>query len=510
MKKTLAIIIGILLVLALTAAGGIYGYNTWYQNNHVFVDDVAYEKELTFIDLRGTGESIEYYESLRSQLPDCEIRYDLPFQDGFYPNDTKELTIASLTDAEVELLDYLPMLEKVDARGCTDYDQLMALQQRRPECTVLYSISFYGADYDQDAEEMVFGPVPEEPAGETVTEETEPKETKPKETKPKKTEPEETQPEETVEEETVPQPKLAELLEVLAWLPDMKTIHFHQPEMSGQDLTALREAYPDIAVTWEKDAFGTTYSHDVTEIELEDMYFASLDEVEAQASYFPALEKLVLLDCGYDRKNLFDDETLAAFREKMRPNYKVVWSMNLYGMIIRTDDLYFMPNKYGVRVSTYGVQRLRYCEDMLCVDLGHHRIVDLSFVEGMPHLKYFICIDSNLLYIEPLGTCKELVYCELFWTPISNATPLLGCTALEDLNMAGTNVNPMVFKDMPWLKNLWVPSYRMTPDKREELQSALPDTNIVFDTGAYTGDGWRQLQNYYDMRDLLGMPYNHW
>jgi len=253
-----------------------------------------------------------------------------------------------------------------------------------------------------------------------------------------------------------------------------------------------------------------TYSHDVTEIELEDMYFTSLDEVEAQTAYFPSLEKLVLLNCGYDKKNLFDDETLAAFREKMRPNYKVVWSMYLYGMTVRTDDLYFMPNKYGVRVSNYLLPRLRYCEDMLCVDLGHHNIVDLSFVEGMPHLKYFICVDSNLMYIEPISTCKELIYCELFWTKISDFTPLLGCTSLEDLNVAGTNGDPMVFKDMPWLKNLWIRGSAVRPSEWETLKAALPDTNIVFDTGGYTTNGWRQLQNYYDMRDLLGMPYNTW
>lgn len=505
MKKILVIILAILLLLALAAAGAVWGYNRWYQENHVFVDDVAYEKELTFIDLRGTGSSMEYYESLRDQMPDCEIRYDLPFQGGFYPDDTKELTISTLSDAEVELLDYLPDLEKVDARGCTDYAQLMALKARRPECSVLYTVSFFGVDYDQDASEMVFGtPEPE------TTEETVPEETKPKWQQPKETESTEPQQEEAAEEASVPQPQLAELKQVLAWLPNMQTIHFYQPEMPGQDLAALREAYPDIKVTWEKDAFGMTFQDDVTEIELSKMYFTSLDEVEEQASYFPSLEKLVLLDCGYDRKNLFDDETLAAFREKMRPSYKVVWSMNLYGMIIRTDDLYFMPNKYGVRVSTYGIQRLRYCEDMLCVDLGHHNIVDLSFVEGMPHLKYFICIDSNLLYIEPLGTCKELVYCELFWTPISDFTPLLGCTALEDLNIARTNGDPMMFKDMPWLKNLWVPSYRMTEEKRAELQAALPNTNIVYCDYEMTRNGWRDLPNYFAMRDLLGMGYNTW
>ena len=465
MKKKLIILSVVLLVLALAVVGGILGYHAWYQNTHVFVEDTAYEKDLTFVDLRGTGTSLEYYESLRSQLPDCEIRYDLPFQGSFYPDDTRELILTSLTDGEVELLDYLPLLETVDARVCKDYDQLLALQARRPDCQVLYNVELLGETYPQDAKEMTFDSQ---------------------------------------------QPQYAELNRALSLLPEMETIHIDQPEMAAKDLMALREAYPHVTITWEKDAFGTTYSHDVTEIELQDMYFASLDEVEAQAAYFPDLEKLALLDCGYDKKNLFDDETLAAFREKMRPEYKVVWSMYLYGMTIRTDDLYFMPNKYGVRVSNYMIGRLKYCEDMLCVDLGHHNIVDLSFVEGMPHLKYFICVDSNLLYIQPLSTCKELIYCELFWTPISDFTPLLECTALEDLNIAGTNGDPMIFKDMPWLKNLWVPSYRMTPERRAELQAALPNTNIVFDTGAYTGDGWRQLQNYYDMRDLLGMSYNTW
>lgn len=465
MKKWIVAILLLVLVLIGAVVGGYFAYQDWYQDNHVITENGVYEKTITFLDLRGTGATLEYYESLRQQLPNCKIRYDLPFQGGFYADDTKELTITSLTDEEVELLDYLPQLSRVNAQGCTDYEQLLALQQHRPDCKVLYTVTLGEETYDQSAAEMTFGEV---------------------------------------------QPEYDELHQVLAWLPEMKTIHFDQPRLSGQELVALREAYPDIAITWVKDAFGTTYQDDVREIELSQMYFSSLEEVEQQASYFPSLEKLALLNCGYDAKNLFDDETLAAFREKMRPNYKVVWSMNLYGMIIRTDDLYFMPNKYGVRVSTYGIQRLRYCEDMLCVDLGHHNIVDLSFVEGMPHLKYFICIDSNLLYIEPLGTCKELIYCELFWTPISDFTPLLGCTALEDLNVARTHGDPMVFKDMPWLKNLWIRGSAVNAEERAELEAALPDTNIVYCDYEMTRNGWRDLPNYFAMRELLGMEPNKW
>ena len=462
MKKFLII----LLLLALIMTGAILGYNAWYQNTHVFVENEAFRKDTAFLDLRGSGTSLEYYEALREQLPDCEIRYDLPFQGAFYPDDTTELTITSLTDEEVVLLDYLPNLTAVNAMDCQDYAQLIALQKRRPDCKVTYSVTFLEEEYTQDAQQMQFAEK---------------------------------------------QPQLEELLQVLPWLPDIKTIHIDQPTMPAEDLIALQEAYPEIELTWVKDAFGTTYNHDVTEIELTDMYFASLDEVEEAVLYFPSLEKLVMLNCGYDKNNLFDDETMAAFREKMRPHCKVVWSFKIYSMTVRTDDTYFMPNKYGVNVSNYQVQRLRYCEDMLCVDLGHHPIVDLSFLEGMPHLKYFICIDSPLIYIEPISNCKELIYCELFWTEVSDFTPLLECTALEDLNVARTNGDPLVFKDMPWLKNLWIPSGNIRKaEDRETLEAALPDTHIQYCSYDMTRNGWRDLQNYFDMRDLLGMSYNTW
>ena len=76
------------LVAALLTAGGIGGYCYWYQSSHIFVDDVVYEKDLAQLDLRSTGLPLEHYESVRQQLPECAIRYDLPFQGDFYADDT--------------------------------------------------------------------------------------------------------------------------------------------------------------------------------------------------------------------------------------------------------------------------------------------------------------------------------------------------------------------------------------------------------------------------------------
>ncbi|MGM9590224.1 MAG: hypothetical protein ACI3V0_08660 [Faecousia sp.] len=462
MKKW--IILALVLVLLL-AAGGVVGYNVWYQNSHIFVEDAVYEKDLTFLDLRGTGVSLEHYEAVRQQLESCEIRYDLPFQGSFYADDTTELTITSLTDEEVELLDYLPGLTVVHAEGCRDYEQLRALQERRPDCKVTYTVSLFGREYAQDTKELSFG-------SETLD--------------------------------------MEELSAALVNLRQMKRIHFDQPTVAPQDLVALMETYPDISITWEKDAFGATYSSDVTELDLTGMIFASLEEVEQGTAYFPALEKVILSECGPAQKQWFDNETMAAFREKMRSEYKVVWTVQINNLKVRTDETYFMPAKHHTVVTNFQAQNLKYCEDMICVDLGHMAITDITFVEGMPHLKYFIIVDAPLMYIDSISTCKELIYLEFFWTWLNDFTPLLECTAMQDLNVSRTNGDPMVFKEMTWLKNLWIDGNDLTAEEKVELEAALPNTHIEYCYGVMARNGWRDLQNYFDMRDLLGMPYNTW
>ncbi len=459
MKKSIVWLLSAVILVLLVVLGTMIWY-VYYLNSHVIVDDMAFEKSVESIDLRGTGASVEEYEQLRSQFPDIPIRYDLPFQGTFYEDDTREITISALTEADIALLDYLPKLEMVHAEGCSDYGLLLQLQARRPECHVSYSVPLMGESYGEETEELQFGEN---------------------------------------------QPQLQELLDALCWLPNVKQIHFEQPRLSLEELLRLRETYPGIAVTWVKDALGETYADDVTEIDLSGREDLTFDQIERELAYFPDLEKVVMCNCG------FDDETMAAFREKMRSRFKVVWSLEIYGIEVRTDDPYFMPAKHHVEVSNYQVQKLRYCEDMLCVDLGHMPITDLSFLEGMTHLKYFICIDSPLMYIEPISNCKELIYVELFWTQISDFTPLLGCTSLQDLNISRTNGDPMVFKDMPWLKNLWIDGYDISrASERQELEAALPNTYIKYCDGEMTANGWRDLQNYFDMRDLLGMPYNTW
>ena len=42
------------------------------------------------------------------------------------------------------------------------------------------------------------------------------------------------------------------------------------------------------------------------------------------------------------------------------------------------------------------------------------------------------------------------------------------------------------------------------------MTEALPNTKVMTTGAATVANGWRDLENYYEMRDLLGMHYMSW
>lgn len=456
--KKIALAVAAALVLA-GGALGIKAYqNAQYQKNHIFVEKAVYARDSEWLDLRGSGISVDHYEALREQLPECDILWDVPFQGGYFPSDATELTVTTLNDEDVALLAYFPDLAAVDATNCTDYPQLLKLEEQFPECDVRYQIILCEETYPKNTSALTF---------------------------------------------TEADPD--ELLDKLKYFPLLKTVHFEGPVMAAESLLQLRKAYPDIAITWELDVFGTACSDAITELDLSGIAMETVDYVEAIAEYFPDLEKLILCECG------IDNETMAQFRERAREDYKVVWSVQIGPAWIRTDETTFMPKKYEIVVNDNNMKDLVYCEDLICVDLGHKYIGNLDWIYGTPHLQYLIVADTLVTDLTPIGTLKELIYLEVFLNPqVTDYSPLVGCTALQDVNVANTSGDASVFAQMPWLNNLWVNNCNVDDMTRELLTASLPDTTIEFDNGWHMGNNWRGLLNYFKMRDLLEMPYYDW
>lgn len=79
------------------------------------------------------------YEELKElslSMPDCRIKWQIPFNGSFYSSDTKALTLEDGTDPDEALrLKLFPQLATVDASGYTDYDTLFSLVNDLPSCS---------------------------------------------------------------------------------------------------------------------------------------------------------------------------------------------------------------------------------------------------------------------------------------------------------------------------------------------------------------------------------------
>ncbi len=451
-----------LAVLLAVVIGGLWACQAYrdreYQNSHIFVDDAVYPADATELNLGGVVMAPSHYEQLQSQLPGCKILWDVPFQGGLVPSDTTELTVASLSEEDLAMLDYFPQLTVLHAQGCRDYARLQAFQAERPQCRVEYQIKIGEQEYPLDTASITVAPSEGE-----------------------------------------------EFLQNLPYFPALKDVHFVEPAVAAEALLSLPGQYPEIAFTWEKTVLGTTLNQDVEALDFSGTPLTGVEELEEGLAYFPRLKQVDLCDCG------LDNEVLAQYRNRVREQYKVVWAIYVGWFRIRTDETTFMPAREELYVNDGNMGDLRYCEDMICVDVGHKNVKNIDWIYGMPHLQFLILADTEVCDITPVGTLKELIYLEIFKCPgIQDYTPLLNCTALQDLNLAYTCGDVSVLAEMTWLNSLWANCCNATKEQKQLLRDSLPDTLLELDNGWHMGNGWRDRENYYIMRDLLGMPYYDW
>ena len=553
------------LLIVLAAALLAVGIAVWFLLTHVWVAGTFYSRNADVLDLRFADVTTADYDKLRKKAPNSEILWRIPFQGKTYDQDTDVLYVTSLTDGDVATLDYFTRLKTVEAQECTDYPQLAALAARRPEVTVEYAVTIDGREYPQDTAVVSISGITEEeinlltylPELTAVTAvgcRTPEQMTRLRDFCQEKglsfalrfgtkTYPD------TVEELDVTGVTDGEL-ELLQLLPELKTLHLKNPEADPETVAQLRSTYPKADISWEAEIAGVSFPDDTKEVDLSAVLESSaaqttagtaagtqtaagaqtttktqtttgtatgtqstkettstapavtlnLEDLEKKMSYLPDAKQVFLGKCG------LDNEELAALRERVRDSYKLVWTVQLgKKLTARTDDTTFMP----VREHVYyfldeDAYNLRYCEDMLCVDVGHMGLTNIDFVKGMPHLQILILAHNGQLQdISPISSCKELIFLELDWSAVKDFTPLVGCTSLEDLNIGLTYPSVEPLMQMTWLKNLWM----VDRGGAYQLSQALPDTKIVASADVTVGAGWRNLPNYYKMRDMLGMEY---
>ena len=137
--------------------------------------------------------------------------------------------------------------------------------------------------------------------------------------------------------------------------------------------------------------------------------------------------------------------------------------------------------------TTEELSVLRYCKNLMALDIGHNDVTDLSFLYDLPKLKVLIvAINRNLTDCTPIGSLKDLEYLELFSNNISDISPLANCTHLVDLNITYNNISDLSpLMGLTSLRRLYVCSSNNRWGKGEvpnsviaQLRNALPQCKI--------------------------------
>ena len=205
--------------------------------------------------------------------------------------------------------------------------------------------------------------------------------------------------------------------------------------------------------------------------------------------------------------------------DKIHEDVRFVLSVRFgKGYVLRTDETTFIASLYygyprdRRDLTDKSIQPLRYCTDMVAIDVGHMFYTNVDFCRDMKHLKWLIIGDSMCSDISALANCKELYYLEMFSCYVTDFSPLLECRELRHLNICNLQTADSldVIAQMTWLERLWMSGpYSFRRGDRAYLYSDefLPDTQKRLSGYDSTGDGWRRHPAYYEMRDIFGAYY---
>ena len=480
-------------------------------------------------DARGAALSCEEYDEAAARSGFKQIRWSVPIGSERYDSFSEILTLSSLPADEIGRLAYFPYLSVVDARGCEDYAALAAAAAEREDIRFLWTVPSSSGAIDGNAEtldaaglgaEELEALLPLLPRLKTV------------DLRASALDAAETDAFAAAHEglETVFTVPLwgmeipgdteelrldanasgdaGELAAALGRLKRLKKLDLRDCDFTPRQLARVLSVCEGVETDYVIRLCGKIFTADCTEMDLSGVEIDDVSEVEAAAALMPKLKKVVMCDCGIPDAEM---DALDLRHEDIR----FVWTVYFSIYALRTDATFFCAadvpylNYDAPVLYDYQLYPVRYCRDMIALDLGHMWIEDLSFLYNMPKLQYLILVGGHFRDITPIGSLQDLKYLEIFQTNPADISPLLNCKKLEQLNMcycSGFDISPL--KEMKQLKRLWYAG--LGPYRGWELQEALPDTQVYCpftDPDGSTGGGWREDEAYYEMRDVFAMYY---
>ena len=431
-------------------------------------------------------------------LPTGAVEVTTPTLPDTPPEEVEHLTLVVTEETILQLNDY-PNLKSADLTGSQCYSAIARYRKFSPDVEVTYTVSLGNTAVDAYAEEVSL---------------------------------------------TEGEYDYDTLLENLQYLEKLRSLSLKHISISPQQLEALRQAYPDLELTYSVTLLGNEYDSDSTEI---DLSFLTPDTVAEAARILPMLPKLQYVELmdGSSPLSMEDVKMLV----DAAPQANVHYTFSLFGKTISTTDerveyvnakignegeaairqaLDIMTGctylklencgldnkvlagirddypdtkivwkvkfgKYSAMTDTDTIRavynvfddtcyNLRYCTDVKYMDIGHNEsLTDLSFIGFMPKLEILIASGCNVTDLSGFENCKNLEFLELaYCLNLQDLTPLAGCESLKQLNISYTKVTNLAPLDGLPLERLMSIHTWVKDGEQKIFQEIHPDCWTVF------------------------------
>lgn len=262
-------------------------------------------------------------------------------------------------------------------------------------------------------------------------------------------------------------------------------------------LHKLMAEFPDRTFRYAITAYNRRrIPMDTQELDLGNTRVKSMDELNAFLSLLPKLRVLTTTN------RPFTDAELTGLYETY-PNLETIHCrVRVSHYIVHTDATAFSTkhDPEHERHTNEDLKALRYCHELLALDLGHNLIDDLSFLKNQPKLKVLILVDNRITDLRPVAELSDLRYLELFKNPdLCDVSPLKRCTELIDLHFGHCAVSDISeLYTLTSLERLWLPANPI-PQAQVDQMRALHPLCTVNNTSVKrtTGEGWRANSPHY-------------
>lgn len=385
--------------------------------------------------------------ALYEAVPGAHVVCSVNIGGKVYDSGIEELKAVGTSQDDVHLLAALNRLKKLDLTDCTvsteTYDDLSA---RLPKCDISYMVEVNGVSYRNDVQRVELN-------GE-ITEQD---------------------------------------VDKLKYFSALETVNAFN--CTSADLVEkIRTQYPEIKVNRPIPFLDKTVESETELIDLRGSKY-TLDQVkdalQATLEELPNLKKIDMCGCGLTNEEM--EELCNEY-----PSIKFVWIIHCLKWDVRTDALAFSTlniNGDEHLNEKHYAPILKYCTDLIALDLGHSLIKDTSWIGEMKNLRAVIFTDNLIRDISAFSELKDLEFMEFNVNRVQSFEPLRDLKHLRYIDfwssMDATDLSPLYNHDE---LELAIFHRTVVKEERERFMASNPncDTYFMVDSEKVTtNNAWR-------------------